>query len=100
MSLPDWLSLCAGGVLLTVHVQPGARQTAAAGVHGDALKVRLQAPPVDGKANAALLAYLAAALGISPRQLTLVAGQTSRRKRVRVEGVAADELLAALAGET
>lgn len=98
MELPDWLIVADDGVLLTVHVQPGARQTAAAGVHGDALKIRLQAPPVDGKANAALLDYLAAILCVSLRQLTLVAGQTSRRKRVRISDIAPDAVIAALAG--
>lgn len=98
MELPDWLSAGDDGVLLTVHVQPGARQTAVAGIHGDALKIRLQAPPVDGKANAALLAYLAVALGVSSRQLNLVSGQTSRRKRVRISDVAPGEVIAALAG--
>lgn len=99
MALPDWLTTRDGGVLLTLHVQPGARQTTVSGVHGDALKIRLQAPPVDGKANAALLSYLGEMLAIAPRQLTLVAGQTSRRKRVRVEGVAAEAVAAALGGE-
>lgn len=98
MLQPDWLKAYDGGVLLTVHVQPGARQTATAGVHGDALKIRLQAPPVDGKANAALLLYLADALGVAPRHLTLVSGQTSRRKRVRVEILAVEDVLAALTG--
>lgn len=75
-------------LLLTLHVQPGARRTEVAGVHGDALKLRLAAPPVEGKANAELVRFLAAALGVSPRAVTLVAGATSRRKRVAVAGAA------------
>ncbi len=71
--------------MLTLHVQPGAKRTEVAGVHGDALKIRLAAPPVDGKANAALLRFLAAAFGVPQRAVTLVRGETSRQKTVRIE---------------
>ena len=71
-------------LLLTLHVQPGARRTEVAGMHGDALKVRLAAPPVDGKANAELLRYLASEFGVPLRQVALVRGETSRLKVVRV----------------
>ena len=72
-------------LLLTLHVQPGARRTEIAGAHGDALKIRLAAPPVDGKANAALIRYLADAFGVPVRQVTLVRGDSSRQKIVRIE---------------
>ena len=68
-----------------MHVQPGARRTEVAGLHGGALKVRLAAPPVEGKANAALRAFLAEAFGVPPRQVALVHGETARRKVVRIE---------------
>jgi len=68
-----------------LHVQPGAKRTEVAGVHGDALKVRLAAPPVDGKANAELLRFLADAFGVPLRQVALVRGETSRQKVVRIE---------------
>jgi uncharacterized protein (TIGR00251 family) len=68
-----------------LHVQPGARRTQVAGIHGAALKLRLAAPPVDGKANAALRAFLADAFGVPLRQVTLLRGETSRDKAVRVE---------------
>jgi uncharacterized protein len=71
-------------VVLTLRVQPGARRTEVAGLHGDAVKVRLAAPPVDGKANAELLRYLADAFGVPLRNVTLVRGETSRQKIVRV----------------
>ncbi len=74
----------AHALVLTLHVQPGAKRTEVAGVHGDALKVRLAAPPVDGKANAALLRYLSDAFGVPQRAVTLVRGETSRQKTVRV----------------
>jgi hypothetical protein len=80
-----WRREEAGAVVLTLHVQPGAKRTEVAGAHGDALKVRLAAPPVEGKANAELLRFLAAAFGVPARAVTLVRGETSRQKVVRVE---------------
>lgn len=71
-------------VVLALHVQPGAARTGVAGMHGGALKVRLAAPPVDGKANAELLRFLAEAFGVPRRNVTLVRGETSRAKVVRV----------------
>ena len=71
-------------IVLTLHVQPGAKRTEVAGTHGDALKVRLAAPPVDGKANAELLRFLADAFGVPLRHATLVRGETSRQKVVRI----------------
>lgn len=73
---------------LTIHAQPGARRSEVAGVHGDALKVRLAAPPVEGKANDALLRFLADAFGVPLRQVTLLRGDTARRKLVRIEAPA------------
>lgn len=83
MSKP-WLRPDGDNSLLAVHVQPGAKRTEIVGEHGDALKIRLAAPPVDGKANEALLAFLAEKLEIGRRQVELKAGATSRRKSVAV----------------
>lgn len=85
-----------GSVVLTLHIQPGARKTEVAGLHGEALKIRLAAPPVDGKANAALLAFLAKVCGVSRSAVVLVSGETSRSKRVRIAG-AEPSVLEALA---
>jgi len=71
-------------LILTLHVQPGAKRTEVAGIHGDAVKIRLNAPPVDGKANAELLRFLAAEFGVPQRAVTLVRGEASRRKVVRI----------------
>jgi uncharacterized protein (TIGR00251 family) len=68
-----------------VHAQPGARRSEVAGVHGDALKVRLAAPAVEGKANDALLRFLADAFGVPLRQVALLRGETARRKLVRID---------------
>ena len=84
-------------VLLEVHAQPGAGRTQVVGRHGDALKVRVAAPPEAGRANDALLAVLAEGLGVSASSVTLAAGGASRRKRVRVAGLAAAEVADRLA---
>jgi hypothetical protein len=70
-----------------VHVVPRARVTAVAGRHGDALKIRLAAPPVDGAANAELVRFLAERLGVPRSAVTIAAGQGGRRKIVKIEGV-------------
>jgi hypothetical protein len=84
---PPWLVAVEGGVELLVAVQPRASRSRVAGEHGGRLKVQLAAPPVDGAANAALQELLADLLGVPRRQVALVSGETSRRKRVRVLGV-------------
>lgn len=65
---------------VAVHAAPGAKRTEAAGAHGEALKVRLAAPPVDGKANQALQAWLALSFGLRQNAVELQSGQTSRAK--------------------
>jgi uncharacterized protein (TIGR00251 family) len=94
--MPVWLRTSGADVVLSLHIQPGAKKTEVAGVHGEALKVRLNAPPVDGKANEALIAFLAERLGVPKARVILEAGQTSRSKRVRVVGAGADAVIAAL----
>ena len=73
-------------VRVSVHVQPRASRSEIVGLHGAALKVRLQAPPVDGAANEALVALLADRLGVARRAVKVVAGASSRAKTVEVEG--------------
>ena len=87
-----WLREGPQHVTLTLHVQPGARKTELAGEHGDALKIRLAAAPVDGRANACLLDFLAAQLGVARGRLLLVSGAAARAKRVRVEGLDAESV--------
>lgn len=87
---PVWLRRAEGRATLAVHVQPGAKKSGVVGEHGDALKIRLAAPPVDGKANAALIEFLATRLGIARAQVTLKSGQTSRRKVLEIERAPAD----------
>lgn len=93
-----WYRVGADGcVTLTLHIQPGARTTELAGLHGDALKIRLAAPPVDGKANAALIDFIADRLEIARSAVRLKSGQSSRRKVLEVSGVA-ETHIAGLAG--
>lgn len=79
-----------GGCRITVHVVPKASKSEMAGLHGDAVRIRLNAPPVDGKANKALVAFVAELLGVPVRSVTLLAGETSRRKILGVTGVPAE----------
>jgi uncharacterized protein len=67
-------------------VQPGAKRSEFAGRHGERIKLRLAAPPVEGKANAALIEFLAEYFGVPRRNVTIVSGIKSRAKRVAVEG--------------
>jgi uncharacterized protein (TIGR00251 family) len=85
-----------GGVELSVFCQPKAARSALIGMHGGALKAKVKAPPVEGRANQALLDLLAGALGVPRGRLTLVSGEQSRNKRVRVEGVDATTALGAI----
>ena len=71
-------------LLLACHLQPKASKDEFAGLHGDRLKIRLTAPPVEGKANAHLLAFLAEAFGVSKSQVSLESGELNRQKRVRI----------------
>lgn len=81
---PSWCRRDAQGWLLAIHAQPGARKSGIAGLHGDALKVKLAAPPVEGRANEELLRYLSDALGVPKSAVLIERGETSRRKWVRV----------------
>lgn len=72
-------------MVLELHVQPGAARSEFAGMHGERIKVRLAARAVDGKANEALVEFLAAHYGVAKRNVRIVAGLKSRRKRVVIE---------------
>jgi hypothetical protein len=91
----SWLRPADGGCELHLHIQPGAAKSGIAGLHGDALKVRVQAPPVEGAANAALLAFIAKSLGLAPREVRLLRGEKSRQKTLWV-ALAPDEVQARL----
>ncbi len=95
MSAP-FLQAFPGGVEIAVHAQPRASRSRVVGEHGGRLKVQLAAPPVDGEANQALVAFLAEALRVRKADVVLARGATGRRKTVRVAGISAAQVRAAL----
>lgn len=76
-----------GRVRFSVRVQPRASRNEVVGMHGDALKIRLSAPPVDGAANDALIEFLAEVFAVGHRHVRILAGETSRSKVVEIEGI-------------
>ena len=86
-ALPVWLKATADGVEITLYVQPGAKKSEVAGEHDGALKLRINAPPVEGKANAAVIAFVAERCGVAKNRVALIAGELNRHKRVAVQGV-------------
>lgn len=93
--MADWYHSSGDCITLILHVQPGAKKTVVAGLHGDALKIRLAAPPVEGRANEALLRFIAELFKVPLRDVELKQGEQSRHKRVEVRGsqVRPDSLL-------
>lgn len=89
-----------GGILVRIHVQPRAAKNAFAGIHDGAVKLRITAPPVDGKANALIVEILAKMFDVSKSAVTLASGQQSRRKRFRVAGISYDAALKILATQS
>ena len=85
-----------GTTTLHVHVQPRASKTEVVGWHGDAIKIRVAAPPVDGAANEALVLFLAEQLGVPRAAVTVVGGAAGRRKRVAIVGIERERVLEVL----
>ncbi|MFC7516083.1 DUF167 domain-containing protein [Herbaspirillum sp. GCM10030257] len=90
--MKEWCAPMPGGVRITVQVQPNAKKSEVVGVHLDALKIRLQAQPIEGKANDALVKHLADTLGCPKNRVTITHGHTSRRKSVELVGVTPEEV--------
>jgi hypothetical protein len=97
VSLDLTLRDTADGCILTVRVHPGARTNAITGVHDGALKISLTTPPTDGRANEALVAFLAERLRVPRSRISLLSGATSRGKSLRIAAKSATEVQAALA---
>jgi uncharacterized protein len=87
------------GTVLTVHIQPKASRTECVGRRGDALKIRVAAPPVDGAANEELIRFIARALAVPPSAVDIEAGTTGRHKRIKIKGVTAQFVLSRLQEE-
>jgi len=84
--MPDYLTATADGVILSLKVQPRSSKNQLVGCHDGVLKVKLTAPPVDGSANTCCCEFLAKLLRVPVRDIEIVAGATSRHKRVLVKG--------------
>jgi len=97
---PGWARDVAGGAELDLLVQPRASRTRVVGEHDGRLKMQLAAPPVDGEANAALVEFLAGALGVRRAEVSVLRGEAGRRKTVRVLGPGAGRCAAALLAPT
>jgi uncharacterized protein len=98
VALPTWIEARSDGVVVALHVQPGARRTAIVGPHGDRLKIAVSSPPADGRANTALMEFLAERLAVPKSCLRLVSGASSREKRVAIDArLPASTVAAALA---
>ena len=93
----SWFRWDGEDLVIDCHLQPKASKDEFAGLHGERLKIRLTAPPVEGKANAHLMAFLGKAFGVAKSLVTLENGELNRQKRVRIR--APQKLPAELAGE-
>lgn len=96
-TLPGWLNQRKDGVTLTVKVKPGGKRHELLGVEGDALKVEVKAPPVDGAANDAVVDFFAQRLSISRSSVRIIMGLTNSRKVVLIENGNASSVIAAIA---
>lgn len=82
---PNWLKQTPAGIMLNLHCQPGARQTKVLGLYDDCLKIALQAPPLENKANALLVAWLSKQLKVPQKQIQFISGQNNRKKRIEIQ---------------
>jgi uncharacterized protein (TIGR00251 family) len=82
----SWCSAIAGGVRIAVHVMPNAKKSEVSGLQGDAIKIRLQAPALEGRANEALIRFLAEALNLPRSAISITHGQTNKRKLLALTG--------------
>lgn len=86
----SWFRREGDSLVVSIHAQPGAKRSEIQGLHGDALKVRISAPPLDGRANAELQRFLAGCFGVPQRNVTQLSGESSRQKRFRIDGSTVD----------
>lgn len=94
--MPAWRITSTDGVSLACQIQPGAKRTEVVGFHGEALKIKVQAPPVDGAANEELLRFVAEKVGVRASAVSLLRGATSRQKVLLIKGVTLEAVAAAL----
>ena len=85
--LDSCIGECSGAIRIKLHVHPGAKRNGISGLFGDAIKLELQTPPVDGKANAALIKWFAKALGCAKSSIRIVTGESSRDKVLEIRNI-------------
>jgi len=94
---PIWLKQTPSGITLSLHCQPGAKQTKVLGLHDDCLKIALQAPPLENKANELLVAWLSKQLKVPQKQIQFISGQNSRKKRIEIQSdIGAEQIIQTL----
>lgn len=96
MPLPPWVRAAKGGATIEAFVRPRAAKDALAGVHGSGLRVKVKAPPVEGRANRAVEDLFAGILGLPRSSVRVVNGELSRHKTIRVDGMSPKDVTAAL----
>jgi len=94
---PIWIKQTPNGITLNLHCQPGAKLTKVVGLHDGCLKISLQAPALENKANEFLLAWLSKQLKIPQKQIQFISGQNSRKKQLEIWGsISLEQIVAAL----
>jgi uncharacterized protein (TIGR00251 family) len=86
------IELCKNGVRLHLWIQPGASKSEIVGPYNDCLKIKIAAPPVDGKANDEIIAFLSKKLKITKKNIEILRGETGRKKCVEISGLEVEEL--------
>lgn len=81
----SWYSKADDGLILNLHIVPRSSKTEICGTHDNALKIKLQAPPLEGKANKALIKFMAKTLSIRQHDITILSGESARSKRIKVK---------------
>jgi hypothetical protein len=84
----SWYSWQGEDLILRCHLQPKASRDEISGLHGDSVKIRIAAPPIEGRANAALVKFLAKTFGVAKRDVSIISGELGREKRVRIHAPA------------
>ena len=94
--IPDWLQLTPAGVIVSLYIQPRASKNEIVGQQGDALKVRLTSPPVEGAANKLCSEFIAKLCGVAKSDVSICSGEKSRQKRLLISGVTPKSVQSAL----
>ncbi len=88
--MKDWAITTKDGIIVKIHVVPNSSKTQIVGKHGDRLKIKIKAPPVDGKANEEIISFLSDLLKVKKNQIDLISGQTSKSKNILIRAHDAD----------